>query len=65
MRLVKNVVTALCTKESQTQLLVVAHCLLVSKSLAQVGALLILRKLNTIIIQYCIQKLVDLSNLLD
>jgi hypothetical protein len=45
---VKSAITALCTKANLVLLLVVAHCLVPSKLLAQVGVLLTLRRLNTV-----------------
>jgi hypothetical protein len=42
----KSAITALCIKVRLALLLVVAHYLLVSKLLAQAGALLMLRRLN-------------------
>jgi hypothetical protein len=48
MLLVNNVITALCIKALLVLLLVDVHCLLANKWLAKAGALLTLRRLNSI-----------------
>jgi hypothetical protein len=49
MLLAKSAITVLCTKVKRVPLLVVAHCLLVSKLLVQAGVLHTLRRLNALL----------------